>query len=415
MNPYYLPFFDSGAQEKSGLHPATLANPLVLEKMISGKKSNLKIGVPKEVHFQEGRVSLIPAAVGVLVMHGHQVRVENGAGVASRYSDHDYAEVGAMIAGAEEVFSESDVVVKIAPPSLDELHKMKDNALLISAIHLGSIYPEYLKLIIKKNITAIGFEFLQNNEGNMPILRMMSEIAGTASILIASELLSGFNNGKGLLLGGVTGVPPTVVTVIGAGTAGYYAIRTALGLGAQVRVIDEEIFRLRRLEEVLGQKLYTAVSQQNYVADAVAAADVVIGAVFKPGKRTPCIVSEDMVASMREGSVIVDISIDQGGCVETSEVTSHDNPTFVKHGVIHYCVPNIAARVPHTASAAISNILGPLVIRIGTAGSIQELASIDQGVKKGIYAFRRHLTHRSLSNMFNMDYIDLNLLLAAHF
>ena len=169
------------------------------------------------------------------------------------------------------------------------------------------------------------------------------------------------------------------------------------------------------MEEVLGQKLYTAVSQQNYVADAVAAADVVIGAVFKPGKRTPCIVSEDMVASMREGSVIVDISIDQGGCVETSEVTSHDNPTFVKHGVIHYCVPNIAARVPHTASAAISNILGPLVIRIGSAGSIQELASIDQGVKKGIYAFRRHLTHRSLSNMFNMDYIDLNLLLAAHF
>lgn len=398
------------------IHPISWANPQVLEKKVHSLNTQMKIGIPKEHELQENRVSLIPEAVGVLVNNGHVVMVEHNAGAASQFPDRAYTEVGGQICyKAEDIYKDCDVIVKITPLTMDELALMKDGKTIISAVHLGSISPVFLKELIRKNITAIGFEFVRSERGNFPLLQMMSEIAGTSSILIASELLSAKHGGKGLLLGGVTGVPPAQVTVLGAGNAGTYATITALGLGASVKIIDEDLSQLRKLETMLGRKVFTAVSQQNYIEDAVVSADVVIGAIFKPTGRTPVIVTEEMVSRMRPGSVIVDISIDQGGCFETSSVTNHAKPTFLHHEVIHYCVPNIASRVPHTASSAISNILTPMVLKLGSSGTLNDLYSVDRNIKSGIYAYRRHITQKALASMFGLDYMDIDLLFAAQF
>jgi alanine dehydrogenase len=411
MNPH-----TTSSEMPEMLHPVSWANPQVLEKKIFTRKTQLKIGVPKEQSLQENRVSLIPEAVGVLVLNGHTVLIEHNAGAAAQFSDRAYTEVGAQIVyESAEIYKECDVIVKITPLSSDELQMMQDGKTLLSAVHLGSIKPDYLKTLTQKNITAIGFEFIRNSEFEFPMLQMMSEIAGASSILIASELLTVNNGGKGLLLGGITGVPPAVVTVLGAGNAGVHAAITALGLGADVKVIDEDIAKLRRLEYILGRKVYTAVSQQNYIEEAVISADVVIGAIFKSSGRTPVIVTEEMVTRMREGSVIVDISIDQGGCFETSEVTTHSKPTYIRHGVIHYCVPNIASRVPNTASSAISNILAPMLVQLGNGGTLNDWLGVDRYIKSGIYAYRRHITHKALAGMFGLDYMDIDLLYAAHF
>lgn len=398
------------------IHPISWANPQVLEKKVQANKAQIKIGIPREFNLQENRVSLIPEAVGVLVGNGHTVLVEHDAGKAAQYPDREYAEVGGLIVyDHSEIYRDCDVIVRITPIGLEELGLMKDGKTIISAVHLGSLSPEFLKELMRKNITAIGFEFVRSDDGSLPLLQMMSEIAGTSSILIASELLTTHNGGKGLLLGGITGVPPAQVTILGAGSAGTHAAITALGLGADIKVIDESISQLRKLEILLGRKVYTAVSQQNYIRDAIKNADVVIGAIFKPTGRTPVIVTEEMVADMKEGSVIVDISIDQGGCFETSEVTSHKKPTYEKYGVIHYCVPNIASRVPHTASAAISNILTPMLLQIGNTGVLSDLHSVDRNIRTGIYAFKKHITQKALANMFGLDYMDPDLLFAAHF
>lgn len=398
------------------IHPISWANPQVLEKKVQASKAHIKIGIPREFNLQENRVSLIPEAVGVLVGNGHTVLVEHDAGKAAQYPDREYAEVGGLIVyDHSEIYRDCDVIVRITPIGLEELALMKDGKTIISAVHLGSLSPEFLKELMRKNMTAIGFEFVRSDDGSLPLLQMMSEIAGTSSILIASELLTTHNGGKGLLLGGITGVPPAQVTILGAGSAGTHAAITALGLGADIKVIDESISQLRKLEILLGRKVYTALSQQNYIRDAIKNADVVIGAIFKPTGRTPVIVTEEMVADMKEGSVIVDISIDQGGCFETSEVTSHKKPVFERHGVIHYCVPNIASRVPHTASAAISNILTPMLLQIGNTGVLSDLHSVDRNIRTGIYAFKKHITQKALANMFGLDYMDPDLLFAAHF
>ena len=290
---------------------------------------------------------------------------------------------------------------------------LKPQQALISAVNLGSMTPHHLKTLIRKNILAIGFEFLEGKDQRRPLVQLMSEIAGITSIHIASELLSAHTKGKGMLLGGVTGVPPSVVTIIGAGTVGYNAARTALGMGAVVKVIDEEVSQLRTIENRLGLKIHSVVSMRNYIEDAVLDSDVVIGAAFKPGRRAPVVVSEEMVSNMKEGSVIVDVAIDQGGCVETSSPTTHEKPTFVKHDVVHYCVPNIASRVPATASAAVSNILGPLLIQAGDMGGLEQLMKLNEGVKRGVYVYRKHLTKRTLSTLFGIDFMDINLLVAS--
>lgn len=399
-----------------GVYPGSWAVPQVLPQKTDAKRKKLIIGVPKETFFQENRIPLTPETVRTLVANEHQVFVEQGAGEGARYSDADFAEAGAVVTyNRADVFKQANYIIKVSPLSLEELDLLRENQVLVSAVNLGSLSPEHLNKLIRKNITALGFEFYKSEDGSLPLVQMMSEIAGVSSIHIASELLTGHRGGQGLLLGGITGIPPAEVTIIGAGTVGFNAAQTAMGMGARVRIIDDEIYKLRRIEKELGINVYTSVAQSSFVRSAVRESDVVIGAAFKSGGRAPMVVTEEMVEEMKEGSVIIDVAIDQGGCIETSKVTTHHEPTFVKHGVIHYCVPNIASRVARTASMAISNILGPLLINIGDNGGINNLMKFNHGLKEGIYVYRRHLTKKNLALLFGMtmNYRDIELLIVS--
>lgn len=405
--------------EKGGfpsMYPGSWAIPQELAAKEGKTHKRLKIGIPKEISLQEKRVPITPNAANVLVNNGHQVFIEHDAGAGAHYSDRDYSEAGAIVTyNRADIFSQSDYILKVSPLTEEELNALKENQKIISAVNLGSITPHYLKQLIKKNVTAIGFEFYRSEDGSLPLVQMMSEIAGVSSIHIASELLTGNQGGQGILLGGITGIPPAEITIIGAGTVGFNAAQTAMGMGARVRIIDEELYKLRRIEKELGVNVYTSVAQGNYVREAVRESDVVIGAVYRPGIRTPMVVTEDMVKEMKEGSVIIDVSIDQGGCIETSRITTHAEPTFSQFGVIHYCVPNIPSRVARTASLAISNVLGPLLVKIGDHGGLDHFVKFNEGLKEGIYIYRRHLTKKYISNLFGMgmNYRDIELLIVA--
>ncbi|MDH4471285.1 MAG: alanine dehydrogenase [Fluviicola sp.] len=388
-------------------------NILPMEEMleISKKKGSLMIGIPKETSFQERRVALVPEAVSLLIANGHNVRIETGAGESSNFLDNEYSEAGAeIVPSAKEVF-ECDIILKVAPPSEEEVDFMPGGQTLISALQL-SVQPKIiLQKLIQKKVTAIAWDYIRDEEGVFPVVRTMGEIAGTTSILIAGELLSSFNSGKGIMLGGIAGVQPTEVVVLGAGTVGEFATRAAMGLGASVKVFDNSLSRLRRLQNDLGSRIYTSIIQPKVLAKAVMRADVVIGAIRSPLGRTPCVVSEEMVENMKEGSVVVDVSIDQGGCFETSRVTNHNKPTFVKYGVTHYCVPNIASRVPRTASFALSNIFSPILLSMGDSGGGLDLIRNDQGFRGGVYIYRGILTSEVLGKVFDLKYKDLDLLM----
>ncbi len=301
-------------------------------------KGNLFIGIPKETSFQERRVALVPESVSLLTANGHRVLVETTAGEGANFSDTEYSEAGAEICYDRKEIFRCDIMLKIAPPSEEDIEMMTGNQTLISALQL-SIQPKViLQKLMQKKVTAVAWDYIRDEQGVFSIVRSMSEIAGTTSILVAGELLSSFSSGKGIMLGGIAGVQPTEVVVIGAGTVGEFATRAALGLGASVKVFDNSLSRLRRLQNDLGTRMFTSVVQPKVLAKALKRADVVIGALRSPLGRTPCVVTEEMVEAMKSGSVLVDVSIDQGGCFATSRVTNHNEPTFVKHGVIHYCV-----------------------------------------------------------------------------
>ncbi|HRP52731.1 MAG TPA: alanine dehydrogenase [Fluviicola sp.] len=385
---------------------------LPMEEMleITRKRSGLMIGIPKELSFQERRVALVPEAVSFLVANGHHVRIEKSAGVLSHFSDREYSEAGAEICDSPKDIYSCDLILKVTPPSEEEVDMMKGNQTLISALQL-SIQPKIiLQKLIEKKITAIAWDYIQDDQGIFPVVRTMGEIAGTTSILIAGELLSSFNQGKGVMLGGIAGIQPTEVVVLGAGTVSEFAIRGAIGLGASVKVFDNSLSRLRRLQNTLGTRIYTSVLQPKVLAKAIRRADVVIGAIRSQVGRTPCVVTEAMVESMKEGSVIVDVSIDQGGCFETSKVTNHIKPTFVKHGVVHYCVPNIASRVPRTASFALSNIFSPLLIEMANSGGCLDLIRNNHGFRSGVYIYKGILVSEILGRVFDLKYKDIDLL-----
>lgn len=400
----------------SGIYPGSWAVPQELAVRTDQTRKSLRIGVPRESFFQENRVAITPETTSVLVANGHQVYIEHDAGKGARYTDADYSEVGAVVCyKIEDVYKQADIIIKVSPLSGEEIQMLRENQTLISAVNLGSLTPDYLKALIKKNITAIGFEFIKSADGSMPLVQMMSEIAGVSSIHIASELLTGKNDGQGILLGGVTGIPPAEITIVGAGTVGFNAAQTAMGMGARVRIIDEEIYKLRRIEKELGINVYTSIAQRNYIHEAVVSSDVVIGAAYREGQRAPMVITEDMVQGMKAGSVIIDVAIDQGGCVETSRPTNHDQPTFIRSGVIHYCVPNIASRVARTASIAVSNILGPLLVNIGDHGGLENYIRYNDGVKSGVYIYRRHMTKKDIARSFGMtmNYRDIELLIVS--
>jgi alanine dehydrogenase len=385
------------------------------EEMLEVKQDfqKLKIGIPKESSFQENRIALTPDAVSLLVHNGHTIVIEHNAGVGANFTDKEYSDAGAEIVFSIEEVYNTDIIIKIEPPTKTELKLLKKGQQLMSAIQLHTRNKEYFQELLKKDITSIAIEQIKDDEGKLTLLRSMSEIAGNTSLLIAAEYLSNVNSGKGLMLGSITGINPTDVLVIGAGTVGEFASRTALGLGCNVRVFDSSLSKLRRLQQLTSRSISTSVIQPKSLSKALKRADVVIGAIRSGDGRTPCVVSEGMVEGMKDGSVIIDVSIDHGGCFESSEVTTHKNPIFVKHGIIHYCVPNIASRVARTSSFAICSIISPLLIKIGEEGGVKNLIKQDEGVRSGVYTFRKMMTNKTLSEMFDFQFKDLNLIITA--
>ena len=373
----------------------------------------LFIGIPKETSFQENRISLTPEAVSVLVANGHKVVMESKAGEGASYSDRDYSECGAKIVNNKKHIFECDIVVKSAPVCEEELDMLKPHQFIISPIHLAAMKKQILEKMMDKKITGLSFENLKDDSGHNPIVRSMSEIAGSAVMLIAGQYLSNANNGKGVLVGGISGIPPTKVIIIGAGIVGEQAARTALAMGASVKVFDNSIYRLKRLQNNIGVRLYTSVIEPGILSKQLKTCDVAVGALSSSGGRTPVVVTEEMVSKMRPGSVIVDVSIDHGGCFETSSITSHKTPVFRKYDVIHYCVPNIPSGFARTASQSISNVLMPLMLEMADDGGFENMVWYKINIRSGIYLFKGALTNFHLSERFDLKFTDLNLLIAS--
>lgn len=374
------------------------------------QKGDLFIGIPKETSYQEKRVCLTPNAVNALTAHGHSVIIESKAGEGAHFSDKDYSDAGAEITGdTKKVFS-CPMLLKVAPPSLKELELINPQTLLISALQIKMQSKKYFEALAQRRITAIAFEYIKDEGGNYPAVRSLSEIAGTASVLIASELMASANDGNGLMFGNISGVTPVEVVILGAGAVGGYAARAALGLGASVKIFDNSITRLRNIQFNLGRPLYTSTIQPKNLMKALKRCNVLIGAV-RGKNRAPVIVTRTMVEHMKKGAVIIDVSIDMGGCVETSEVTTHDNPTFKKYDVVHYCVPNIPSRYSRTASISISNIFTPYLLKIAEDGGIENSLRFDRGLRNGLYFYHGVLTNKSVGEWFDLPYRDINLLI----
>ena len=380
---------------------------------IKPREAQQLIGIPKENSFQENRIALTPDAISVLISNGHRVVVEHRAGEGAHFSEKDYSDAGAKIAYDKREVFQCDMIMKSAPVNDEELELLKHNQTIISPIHLPVMKTEILQRKIKKRITALSFENFKDDSGHNPIVRSMSEIAGSAVMLLAGNYLSNANNGKGMLLGGISGIPPTKVVIIGAGIVGEYAARTALAMGSSVKVFDNNIYKLKRMQGNIGVRMWTSAIEPKILAKQLKTCDVAVGALSSFGGRTPIVATEEMVSIMRPGSVILDVCIDRGGCFETSEITSHESPVFIKHGVIHYCVPNIPSGFARTASQAISNVLMPLLLEIGDEGGLEKLVWHKFNIRSGIYLFKGSLTNIYLSQRFNLKYTDLNLLIAS--
>jgi alanine dehydrogenase len=389
---------------------------MTMEKPLRRREAQeaLRIGVPREVANEERRVALAPSGVSALVAAGHQVYVERDAGDQAHFRDDEYSEVGAdLMDGPADLYGHCDLIAKVGPPNDDELDLLQEKQILISALNLGGMTPDFLRRLMHCRITGIGFEFIRDPDGTFPLVRMMHEITGSMAVQVAGRYLESNEGGKGVMLGGISGVPPSTVVIFGAGVVGEWAARTALGYGAHVIVLDTELGLLRSLEHYLDRRITTAMASEHYIRQAVRSADVLIGAMMTDGQRSPMLVTEDMVAEMQDGAVIVDAVMDQGGCIETSRATTHSRPTFREHGVLHYCVPNMPSNAARTASYALTHVLVPYLLHIGEAGSINEALWRDEGLRNGTYVYRQHLTKKSLASMFGMNHRDIELLIAS--
>jgi len=384
------------------------------ERLETGKsRKKLTIGIPRETGFQENRIALVPEAVNLLVNNGHRVIYEAGAGTMAHFSDMEYAEAGAeTVYDPAEAFI-ADIVLKVSPPSLAEVDYLGSRQTLISSLQLATLKEEYFRKLLNRKMTCIGFEYIKDKTKQFPLIRAMSEIAGNTAILIAAEYLSHPEYGKGRMLGGFAGISPSEVVILGAGTVGEFAARTALGMGATVKIFDNNIYKLRRLQNNLNTRVFTSILHPKVLLKSLKTTDVVIGAIHAPEGRTPCFVTEAMVKEMRPGSVIIDVSIDQGGCFETSQVTSHAKPVYKLHDVTHYCVPNIASRIPNTASYALSNFFTPILISIAEEGGVENFLKEDYGLRHGAYLFNGILVNKYISESFNLPFQDIDLLMAA--
>ncbi len=400
--------------ELSDIAKQAMMQPQEAMLEVKNKKNNLFIGIPKETSFQENRIALTPLSVGLLIQNGHEVFIEAGAGLAANFNDDHYSEQGARIVYDKKEVYKADIIIKIAPPTDEEVEMMKMGQVLFSALQMSTMKAEFLQSLMKKKVTAFSFEYLRDEGNVLSVVRAMSEIVGATSVLIAAEYLSNVLEGKGLMLGGITGVPPTEIVILGAGTVGEYAARTAIALGAEVKVFDSSIYRLRRLQNNIGTRVFTSVIQPVVLQKAIRSCDVAIGAIRASHGRSPCIVSEETVSKMKPNSVVIDVSIDQGGCFETSKVTNHTVPTFRKYDVIHYCVPNIASRVSRTATYALTNIFTPILLDIGEMGGVMNLIWERPGIRNATYLYQGKLTNKDLSERFNIPVKDLDLLIVSN-
>jgi alanine dehydrogenase len=380
----------------------------------SDKTMNISIAMPRERAQDERRVALSPAGVQLLVEQGIRVIVESGAGIFCNFSDTNYSDAGALIASCpEELYRQANVIVKVSPPQTEELSMFQPGQMLFSALHLGTVSRQMIRTLIEKNITAIGFEFIETRDGELPIVRTLSEIAGSLAIQTAAKYLETGYGGSGILLGGIAGVPPAHVTIIGAGTVGLFAAQDALGLGAQVTVLDKEINRLRRFEAFFNRHLVTAIANEHYIAQLALISDVMIGALSPKQKLGKPLVSEQVVKTMKQGSVIIDVSIDQGACFATSRHTTHTNPIYVKHGVTHYCVPNIPSAVAKTASFALTNTLLPFLQKLTAHETIPDILWKSHSLRKGTYIYKGYVTKKILAELTDFPYREIDMLLAT--
>ena len=375
---------------------------------------SLFIGIPKETAFQEHRVALVPSAIKALTVAGHRVMIESGAGEKSNFSDLNYSEAGAEVVYDVETVFKAQLILKAAPLSTKELDFIDHGQVIISPLHLPTLSKSHIQRLKQKKVTAIAWEYIKDDNGSFPIVRILSEIAGTSAVLTAADLLTTTSGGRGVLLGGISGVPSSKVIILGSGVVGEFACKTALGLGADVRVFDNDIYKLMRLKQNVGHHLNTSIINPIYLAEELETTDVVIGAMHSEVGRAPVVVSEEMVSKMKKGSVVVDISIDQGGVFATSRVTSHKQPTFLVHDVIHYCVPNMASRVARTASQAISNVMIPSLLDAAHFGGVEQVLMSKDGLRHGVYTYKGCLTNEHIGDRFEMSSTDINLLLSNY-
>ena len=401
--------------------PEPASNPLMYggmlpqEEMLAiGKKhKKLTIGIPREKQNIEQRVSLTPEAVEVLVANGHEVILESKAGDAARYTDNDYSECGAFIVDNKKHVLNTDVILKVSPLEPKEIEMLKSNQVILSSIHFGRQSEEYIRGLMDKKTTAIAIEQIKDEHGCFPIIQSMSSIAGISAINIAAELLSNQNGGKGILLGGISGITPTEVVIIGADTVAEFAARAAIGMGALVKVFDNSPHKLEELQRYLGQRCHTSIFHPKVLRRTLKSADVVIGALNLWDTGPRYFVTEDMVREMKKGSVIIDLSIDQGGCIETSEYRTLQDPVYTKYDVIHYSVPNLPSRVARTASIALSNIISPILVTIGSSGGFKPFLKANLGVRNSVYLYNGILTNEYLGNQFGIPSKNIDLLMAA--
>lgn len=377
------------------------------------KKNILRIGIPLEHQYGETRVPLVPESVGMLIRQGHSIVLEHGSGHKAGFLDIEYAEAGATLCGNPNEAFACDIVLKVTPPSLEEIKMLEQRRTLISALHLWGRDKQYFSSLMKKKATAISYESIRDKTGRFPVMQSISEIVGNGCILIAGNILADPELGKGVMLGGFPGITPTEVVIIGAGTVGQAAARTALQLGATIKVFDDNIYKLRDLSYHLHQPVFTSVIQDKVLCKALKTADVVIGALYHQKNNCPFIVPEEIVKEMKEGAVIIDVSIDQGGVFETSVQTDHKNSVYVKHGVAHYCVPNIASRYPRTSSYVLSNYFTPLLSRLSDYNNLNQFIINEHRFQEAVYVYQGILTHRGVSEKFNLPGQDINLLMAA--
>ncbi len=388
--------------------------PQELLEEIRKMGNRLLIGIPRERCEEERRLPLTPEAVAMLVDRGHRVLVESGAGLGISYGDNHYSEAGAEIVDTPAEVFQVDLILKILPPLPAEVSMMRPRATVFSLVQLGLFAREAFELMMAKRITAISYEQMADEYDRTPLLYVTAEIEGAASITIASELLSNARGGKGILLGGIPGVSPTEVVIVGAGNAGTVAARAALALGASVKVFDDDINKLRMIQQVLGQGLFTSTFHPNVLRNAFRSADVVIGAMRYINTRHRYVIATDLVRTMKKGALVIDLRIGQGGCFETTCCLSREDPAvFERFGVLHYCKLNISNRVARTTSMAYSNIFVPLLLSLGNAGSVQGMVKSDKGFRLGVYMYCGKVVNGYVANHFNMPSNNLDLYLSA--